>query len=136
MTRQQLISAIAKAIAKMEGFYVNGSVASRNNNPGNLRSWPGVPTNKGFATFPSAEAGWQALHMQVESNVWGRGKRDPWPKRADGLTLREFFGGQDGGYPGYAPSNDGNKPEHYARFVASQIGVDDIDVKIKTFVTE
>lgn len=144
MTRPQLINKIANAISKMEGYGLLHSVARINNNPGNLRSWSGVPTIKGFAKFPNAEAGWRALFRQVEVNGFGSGPRDSYKLRRNGLTLREFFGGQReedgslkvGGYPGYAPSGDNNQPVHYAKFVAKEIGVEDIDAPIPTFVTE
>lgn len=129
----------------MEGGFVNGSLANKQMNPGNIRSWPGVPTENGYSKFPSLEAGWKALYKQIENNIYGMGKKDNYPLRAkDGLSLREFFGGQrdklgnviPGGYPGYAPALDHNSPDHYAKFVAEQVGLLSIDDKLKTFVTE
>jgi len=105
----------------MEGFYQAGSIAQRNNNPGNLRSGTGqVGTAGGFAVFPDAETGWAALVHQVYLNI------------ERGLSLFTFFGGEryengsviPGGYPGYAPSGDSNNPNQYANFVASQVGID------------
>lgn len=106
-----LIGLIAEAIARMEGFYKPGSLAQRNNNPGNLRSWGSNPIVNGYAQFPTVEAGWAALRRQVELNI-GRG-----------LTLEEFFAGKAGVYGGYAPSADKNDPANYARFVSSQTGI-------------
>lgn len=37
--------------------------------------------------------------------------------------MREFFGGKEGVYPGYAPATDNNDPEKYAAFVAARLGV-------------
>lgn len=144
MTKQQLITKIAQAIAKMEGFYLSNSVARRNNNPGNLRSWGKTPTVNGFAVFKRAEDGWMALYRQIENNIDGMGSKDPYRLRSVGLSLREFFQGQRdaegklllSGYPGYAPDSDGNRAEHYATFVAESIGISDIDAKLKTFITE
>jgi hypothetical protein len=111
MTRDTLIDAMALSISIMEGFPQPGSSARRNNNPGNLRSWGRVPVESGFAKFPSPEAGWRALKLQVAKNI-GRG-----------LTMLEFFAGKPGVYPGYAPAADSNQPYSYARFVARRCGV-------------
>lgn len=92
------IEDLVQAIARYEGYYSAGSVASRNNNPGNLRSWGDNPVVDGFARFPSADAGFAALRSQVERNI-GRG-----------LSLNEFFAGKAGVYPGYAPAADNNRP--------------------------
>lgn len=107
-----LTDELAQAIAQFEGFNTSGSVAARNNNPGNLRSGPGQTGTdaSGYAIFPTAAAGWSALDNQVDLNV------------SRGLTLDQFFAGGNG-YPGYAPSADSNNPAQYAAFVASQTGI-------------
>jgi hypothetical protein len=110
MTQSQLIDAIAAAIARMEGYYVQQSISQRNRNPGNLRSWGTLPTVGGYAKFDSDATGWAALKRQVSRNI-GRG-----------LTMYEFFGGRAGVYPGYAPAADANHPREYAEFVARQVG--------------
>lgn len=107
-----LIDAIAQAIATMEGFYKPGSLAARNNNPGNLRSWGANPIVNGYAAFPTVEAGWAALKAQIQKNI------------SRGLNLAEFFGGKPGVYGGYAPAADKNDPANYARFVAGRVGID------------
>jgi hypothetical protein len=106
-----LVDTIAQAIATFEGYYIPGSLSQRNNNPGNLRSWGGLPTRDGYASFPTPEDGWRALRRQIELNI-GRG-----------LTLDEFFGGKEGVYAGYAPAADNNQPGNYARYVADRAGV-------------
>lgn len=145
MTKSQLISKIAAAISRMEGYTILSSLARKNNNPGNLRQWPSVQSVNGFAKFNKAEDGWKALYQQIENNIFGRGRNDSFPLRSkEGLTLREFFAGQrdqhgavlPGGYPGYAPGADHNQPEHYAKFVAEASDISDIDVKLKTLITE
>ena len=145
MTRNKLITDMANAISKMEGYNILNSIAQKNKNPGNLRGWAKTPTEKGYAKFARAEDGWKALYRQIEINIFGAGSKDSYKLRKDvGLSLKEFFGGQRdaenklllGGYPGYAPAADSNDPTHYAKFVAKQIGVTDIDAKIKTFITE
>ena len=106
-----LVEKIARAIARMEGYEIPGSLAQRNNNPGNLRSWGKHPKNKGFVVFPSPDAGWAALRRQVRLNI------------ARGLTLEEFFAGKPGVYGGYAPAGDKNDPAHYAQVVGSWAGI-------------
>jgi len=106
-----LIDSLAQSIATMEGYFKPNTIAQRNNNPGNLRSWGSTPTQGGYAVFATAEEGWAALRQQVQRNV------------NRGLTLEEFFGGKPGVYPGYAPSADSNNPTHYAQFVAGRAGI-------------
>ena len=107
-----LTDSIAQAIATMEGFYKAGSIAQRNHNPGNLRSWGSAPIVNGYAQAPDDATGWSWLYSQINTNI-GRG-----------LTLNEFFAGKPGVYPGYSPSADGNQPATYAAFVAAQAGID------------
>ena len=103
---------MANAIAQEEGFNTPGTIAQRNNNPGNLRSWPGAGSSSGYAQFSTLAAGWAALYSQIQTNI------------NRGLTMNEFFAGKPGVYAGYSPSADGNQPAAYAAFVAGQIGVD------------
>jgi hypothetical protein len=107
-----LTESISQAIATMEGWYKAGSIAQRNNNPGNLRSWGSMPIIDGYAKFPTADAGWTALHRQVDLNI------------SRGLSLDEFFAGKPGVYGGYSPSADQNNPAGYAVYVASRVGLD------------
>mgnify|MGYP003394444781 FL=1 len=108
-----LTDSISQAIATMEGFFKAGSVAQRNNNPGNLRSWGNRPTANGYAVFESPDAGWAALNQQVNLNI-GRG-----------LSLYDFFAGKPGVYGGYATRLDRlTDPLGCAVFVASRIGLD------------
>jgi hypothetical protein len=107
-----LVIAFANAIAQMEGFNTSGSIAQRNNNPGNLRSGPNqVGTSSGYAVYSTAAAGWQDLYSQIQANF------------NRGLNTNQFFGGGLG-YPGYAPAADSNSPSTYAAFVSSQLGID------------
>lgn len=117
-----LIDGIAQAIATMEGYFKPNSLAARNNNPGNLRSWGSAPVVSGYASFQTAEQGWAALRAQIQRNI------------DRGLTLREFFTGKPGVYAGYAPSADKNNPEAYARFVADRLGVD-VDTPLSQIFT-
>lgn len=106
-----LVDKIADAIARFEGFHKLGSVAQRQNNPGNLRSWGKVPVIGGYASFATVEDGWRALRRQVQKNI-GRG-----------LTLQEFFAGKPGVYAGYSPASDGNHPTLYAAYVARRLDI-------------
>ena len=143
MTRTELITKIASAISKMEGYNLLNSPARKNNNPGSIRGWPKTPVVNGYAKFSRAEDGWKALYKQIETNIFSLGSRDIYPLRKDvGLSLKEFFAGQrdedgqllKGGYPGYAPAADSNRPIHYAKYVAEQVGVADIETKLKEFI--
>jgi hypothetical protein len=59
--------AVSEAIAREEGFYVVGSRANRNHNPGNIEMGPfaekygAVDADPRFAIFPNDEAGFAAL---------------------------------------------------------------------------
>lgn len=119
-----IVTDLSQAIARFEGFNVAGSVAQRNNNPGNLRSGPGMTGTdaSGYAVFPSVSAGWSALYNQVSLNI------------SRGLNLNQFFGGVPGGYPGYAPSSDNNNPANYAATVGGWIGVNPT-VPLSQYVT-
>src|SRR6266436_2057696 len=105
-----LTESIAQAIASMEGFFKPGTIAQRQNNPGNLRSWGNYPVVGGYVQFPDAQTGWDALYSQVDKNI-GRG-----------LTLNEFFAGKSGVYGGFAPGSDANNPAGYAQYVATEAG--------------
>lgn len=98
------------AIAEFEGFYKAGSLAQRNNNPGNLRP---VGASEGFRTFSDVLQGWEALKDQVIRNI------------DRGLTLRQFFLGKEGVYPGYAPlgDNPANVMENYIDHVAKRLSI-------------
>lgn len=62
---------LQEAIAKQEGFYISGSVASRNHNPGNIISssfaiqhgaiLPAEKAETIYAIFPDDASGWAAL---------------------------------------------------------------------------
>ncbi len=125
ITPQQLhiVWLMLLSIAEFEGFFINGSRAQRNNNPGNLKGWdPNLPKDKkGFDIFPDLGRGIGALWTQIWINIF----RD--------LTIREFFEGKPGVYPGYAPLPDGNTT-NYAKFVSNRTGIPLDNVEIKRFI--
>ena len=93
----------------------SGTLADRNNNPGNLRfigQRGGAQGQGGFARFDSPEAGFQALVNDLKAKQSG--------KSVTGLdgnsTLKELVFK-------FAPPNE-NDSEGYARFVAQKLGVD------------
>ena len=73
-----------EAIATQEGFYVPGSRAARNNNPGNIE-WGAFARNHGatgievtpagetprFAVFPNAESGFDAMRSLLTTAYLG-----------------------------------------------------------------
>lgn len=73
-----VVSRIALAIARAEGFYVSGSVPQRNNNPGNLRldvigGATAVGTGAGnFMRYATAEDGMRDLQQQVRLMLTGQ----------------------------------------------------------------
>lgn len=98
---------IAASIAQMEGANVTGSLAQRNNNPGNLRyvGQTGATQGQGgFAAFATPEAGQQALIDQVNLDA------------SRGLTLAQFLAK-------FAPPSE-NDTTNYIQFVSSQTGID------------
>ncbi len=100
------VDSLMQAIAQFEGFNKSGSIAQRNNNPGNLRYAPNqTGTDKsGYAIFDSPQEGWNALQRQIGLD------------QSRGLTLREFI------YK-YAPPSDNNPTSNYLDYVSNQTGV-------------
>ena len=122
-SKEELLTLMSKRIAMYEGFFNAGlkpTLARRNNNPGNLRSWGDRPINRGFAQFPDESSGFKALRQQIDKNIFTRR-----------LSLKEFFGGKLGVYSGYAPKADKNNPDKYAKFVMDFINKKS-DLKIKS----
>lgn len=60
------VQRIARAIATAEGYGVPGAIPTIRNNPGNIRSAAGP-----IATYPTVEAGWDALYRQVSRMLDG-----------------------------------------------------------------
>lgn len=115
-----LVALMAIWIAYFEGFFKPGSIPSKNNNPGDLRSWGSNPIQNGYAYFDTVRNGWIALITEIWDNI------------DRNLTLYEFFAGKPGVYPGYAPAPE-NNPLEYARFISDHTGIPLDYVTIKTF---
>lgn len=94
-------------ISRMEGWGISNSVATRNNNPGNLK-YAGQAgaidkDSRGYAIFGSPESGWAALQRQIELDA----SRE--------FSVREFIGK-------YAPSSE-NNTSGYLSFVTEGLGI-------------
>lgn len=111
------LATLMDAIAEQEGYFssIPSSRPRRNHNPGDLRNWPGFPTDAGgFAIFSDDAFGWTALKTDLRNHA------AHYPDQ----TLLEFIAGDGKGWPGYAPANDGNDPSAYALALASALGVE------------
>lgn len=100
-----LVNDLANAIKRFE------NVNPAYNNPGAIFDTKADKLKR----YDTYDQGWNALIHQVNLNI-GRG-----------LTLREFFAGKPGVYPGYAPRAGGihstNNPDNYAETVAGWLGI-------------
>jgi hypothetical protein len=97
---------LAGLIARMEGYYVPGTIAQENHNPGNLRyagQTGAIGQNKGYAVFASDDAGWAALNRQLELNA------------SRGDTLEQFINR-------YAPPSE-NDTTNYLQYLVKGLGV-------------
>jgi hypothetical protein len=102
------------AIAAFEGYGTAGTVATRQNNPGNLVAGPfsssygGTGTPGSIATFPNAAAGLaaeDALVQQYESQ---------------GYSVGELI---NAWAPSTAPGNSPASTQNYTNYVSQQLGV-------------
>jgi hypothetical protein len=113
-----LVEALADAIQRFEGWIPaskevpRGSRAWRNRNPGNLRPFDRAqPTDEAnYRKFPTLANGWEALRADISAKLAGS------HGLTDGSTLRNFF-------DIYAPSDDSNDPDKYARQVANWLTI-------------
>jgi hypothetical protein len=115
----KLLEALADSIWRFEGWIPpgvdpkspQGSRSWRNRNPGNLRpvtmlGVQAVPVDDAnYRVFDSLAQGWIALLNDITAKLEGS------HGLTDNSTLRNFF-------DIYAPSNDDNDPNKYARQVA------------------
>lgn len=105
-----LISSLAAAIKQQEGFYP-GSVAYRNNNPGNLMDpsgtiFPKYPKDsRGFVIFPDLATGEAALENDLTIKV------------NRGMSITSLLNM-------YAPAAAGNNTPVYIANVAAATGID------------
>jgi len=106
----------ANAIAQFEGYDSSGSRPQRNNNPGDLKyaGQPGATgqDSSGFAIFPDAATGFQALYNQLQAYV------NEYPDYSLLQIMAHYLG--QGSTPA---SNSQGNAFTYAQAVASSIGV-------------
>jgi hypothetical protein len=114
------VKKISQAIATAEGFYTNGSLPQRANNPGDLeRGDIGHGLINSKTVYASASDGWTALYKQVEamldnsSAIYG-------PTWTIQDVANEYVSGQQ------SPTTDSTQ---WAQNVANTLGVD-IDTQI------
>lgn len=96
-------------------FAKPGTLAERNNNPGNLRfigQEGATPGQGGFAAFPTLEAGLQALQNDLTAKLTGKSRTG----LNGNSTIQELMNV-------YAPKGDGNDPTTYANNLARELGV-------------
>lgn len=92
------VNRIAVAIAHAEGYYVNGSIPQRANNPLDLELGDiGYGTIEGKTIFLNAILGWQAGYNQVTRML--SGKDDLYPAT---MTLAEAGLRYSGGDPNWS----------------------------------
>ena len=125
MILSSAIQLFAEGIALAEGFYVSGSRAARNHNPGNITldiTGTGVGMDGMFIVYANDADGWDALRKQVQliltdtSNIYN-----------SAMTLREI--GQK-----YASTSTPAEQLNWAINVASKLGLD-IDTPVSTLLT-
>lgn len=110
---------LTQAIATLEGFGIPGNRPTRDNNPGDLQSAPGMtgrdePGSGGIAQFADAGDGWDALSNWVKSHV---SAHPDW----DFYDLTHYYAtGDTQGQPAQGEAN----PDTSAEFIAAYLGVD------------
>jgi len=121
MTLQDAINVLADGIAFAEGFYVEGSRADRNNNPGNITidlTGKSIGRDGMFIVYATAEDGWEALKKQVSmiltnaSHIYN-----------SEMTIAEI-----------AARYTTTQQMEWARNVASRVGIS-VDTKVSTLLT-
>jgi len=119
------IDLFAEGIALAEGFFVAGSRADRNHNPGNLTrdiTNTAIGTDGMFMVYANDNDGWAALRKQVElilTNASGIYNSQ--------MTLRQIA-------QKYASTSTPDDQLNWAVNVASKLGID-IDTPVSTLIT-
>lgn len=109
---KSVVDRLAETIAEFEGFYHFGTLAYRNNNPGNLIWSPyQAGTRNKFAYFDSIEDGWKALKYQLQLIFDGQSAY----YNAD-MSIQEFV-------DTWASTSPKVERENYAHYIASVFGV-------------
>lgn len=125
MILSSAIQLFAEGIAFAEGFYVSGSRASRNHNPGNITldiTGTGIGKDGMFVIYANDADGWDALRRQVELIL-----TDTSSIYTSQMTLREI--GRK-----YASTSSAEEQVYWALNVASKLGID-IDTPVSVLLT-
>jgi len=107
---------LAQAIAFAEGFYIPGSRAARNHNPGDMTQdliGRGVGMDGSFIIYQNDADGWANLYAQVSS--WLNGSSAHADKSFSIADISQFY---------TTPGTTGQDQINWANNVASQLGVD------------
>ncbi len=114
-----LIYRLACAIATEEGFFVNGSLPERDDNPGDLRAAPWLihaAVAHGFWVARSIAEGIAGLEHDIALDV------------ARGWSLRQLISA-------WAPPTDGNRTEEYIANTARRVGIPDDPTPLMNYLT-
>lgn len=112
----QFVDTWKQAIARVEGYDIAGSVAQRNNNPGNIKGSGDLGTDeRGFAKYSKPELGWAALEKDLNAKI------AMYPNYTLIQIMDRYLGGSDPNNP--MITNQGN-PFSYAKSIADAAGVD------------
>lgn len=117
------IRELAEAMARFEGFYREGSLPQRYNNPCALR-WSKYQSKQknGFAVFSTAERGWKGAIYDLSCKCQGRTRTGLGPNS----TVKELIWV-------WAPLADGNNTPQYVEFVCNKLGIKP-SYQLKNFV--
>lgn len=104
----------AQAIATQEGYFVPGSRAARNNNPGNLKIAGDAGTDpQGFGVFSTPDLGFAALNADLSAKV----------QKYPNLSILQIMTRYLGGNPLNPQVTSQGDPFTYAKNVADRLGV-------------
>ena len=110
------VDTLTDAWARFEGFYQQGSVAQRYNNPDNVKGdYPGVigKTASGIDIFDDVGDGWDA------GRTWVQQQEQEHPDWSFSQLFAKVLGSLDG----TPVNNDQGNSDNEANFVASYLGV-------------
>jgi hypothetical protein len=109
---KSVVERLAEAIAEFEGFYVKGTLAERNNNPGNLIWSPFMAGQRdGFAYFNSKADGWKALKYQI-TLIFDGNSQYYQPM----MSIQKFV-------DVWASTSSQEERDNYSEFIAERFGV-------------
>lgn len=111
-SKKSVIDRLANCIATREGFYLEGSLPNRLNNPGAMKWSPFMTEQReGFAYFETPELGWKALKYQLKLIFEGE---SIYYKPTD--SILKFVST-------WASTSPKEEIENYAKYIADMFGV-------------